>query len=92
MKQYKALLGTEGLEIEFEEDAIDEIAEIAVLMNDYLENIGARRLYTVMENLFEDISFEAPELDKGKITIDKQLVKNTLHENVKQKDFNQYII
>lgn len=92
VKQYKALLGTEGLEIEFEEDAIDEIAEIAVFMNEHMENIGARRLYTVMENLFEEISFEAPELTKGKILIDKQYVKNTLLENVKQKDFNQYII
>jgi ATP-dependent HslUV protease ATP-binding subunit HslU len=92
VKQYKALLGTEGLEIEFDEDAIDEIAEIAVFMNEHMENIGARRLYTVMENLFEEISFEAPELTKGKILIDKQYVKNTLLENVKQKDFNQYII
>ena len=92
VKQYKALLRTEGLEIEFEEDAIDEIAEIAVFMNEHTENIGARRLYTVMENLFEEISFEAPELTKGKILIDKQYVKNTLLENVKQKDFNQYII
>jgi ATP-dependent HslUV protease ATP-binding subunit HslU len=92
VKQYKALLGTEGLEIEFEEDAIDEIAEIAVFMNEHMENIGARRLYTVMENLFEEISFEAPELTKGKILIDKQYVKSTLLENVKQKDFNQYII
>lgn len=92
VKQYKALLGTEGLEIEFEEDAIDEIAEIAVFMNEHMENIGARRLYTVMENLFEEISFEAPDLAKGKILIDKQYVKNTLLDNVKQKDFNQYII
>jgi ATP-dependent HslUV protease ATP-binding subunit HslU len=92
VKQYKALLGTEGLEIEFEEDAIDEIAEIAVFMNEHMENIGARRLYTVMENLFEEISFEAPELNKGKMSIDKQYVKNNLLENVKQKDFNQYII
>ena len=92
VKQYKALLSTEGLEIVFEEDAIDEIAEIAVFMNEHMENIGARRLYTVMENLFEEISFEAPELTKGKIVIDKQYVNKILHENVKQKDFNQYII
>lgn len=92
VKQYKALLGTEGLEIEFEEDAIDEIAEIAVFMNEHMENIGARRLYTVMENLFEEISFEAPDLDKGKISIDKEYVKKALVENVKKKDFNQYII
>lgn len=92
VKQYKALLNTEGIEIEFDEEAIDEIAEIAVFMNEHMENIGARRLYTVMENLFEEISFEAPDLKKGKMTIDKQYVKNNLMQDVKQKDFNQYII
>jgi ATP-dependent HslUV protease ATP-binding subunit HslU len=92
VKQYKALLGTEGLEIEFEEEAIDEIADIAAFMNEHMENIGARRLYTVMENLFEEISFEAPELEKGKISIDKEFVRNALIDNVKKKDFNQYII
>lgn len=92
VKQYKALLATEGLEIEFDQEAIDEIAEIAVFMNEHLENIGARRLYTVMENLFEEISFDAPEMNKGKILIDKEYVKAALLENVKKKDFNQYII
>jgi ATP-dependent HslUV protease ATP-binding subunit HslU len=92
VKQYKALLNTEGLEIDFDVDAIDEIAEIAVFMNEDLENIGARRLYTVMESLFEEISFEAPELEKGKISINKEYVKNAMLDNVKKKDFNQYII
>lgn len=92
VKQYKALLGTENLEIEFEEDAIDEIAEIAVFMNEHLENIGARRLYTVMENLFEEISFEAPDMEKGKLSISKEYVRNNLLQNVTKKDFNQFII
>jgi ATP-dependent HslUV protease ATP-binding subunit HslU len=92
VKQYKALLGTERLEVEFEEEAIHEIADIAVYMNEHMENIGARRLYTVMENLFEEISFEAPELESSKLKIDKQFVKDTLLEGIKKKDFNQYII
>lgn len=92
VKQYKALLGTEGLEVEFQDDAIVEIAEIAVYMNEHMENIGARRLYTVMENLFEDTSFEAPELKSSKLVIDKQFVKDTLHKGIKKKDINQYII
>ncbi|OGO78878.1 MAG: HslU--HslV peptidase ATPase subunit [Clostridiales bacterium GWB2_37_7] len=92
VKQYKALLGTEGLEIDFDEDAIDEIAEIAVFMNEHLENIGARRLYTVMESLFEEISFEAPEMEKGNISINREYVRGALLSNVKKKDFNQYII
>jgi len=92
VKQYKALLGTEDLEIEFEDEAIVEIAEIAVFMNEHMENIGARRLYTVMENLFEEISYEAPEMNKGKISISQAFVKETLLNNVKKKDFNQFII
>jgi ATP-dependent HslUV protease ATP-binding subunit HslU len=92
VKQYRALLSTEDLDIEFEEAAIDEIAEIAVFMNEHLENIGARRLYTVMENLFEEISFEAPDMDKGKLSISRDYVRNALLQNVKKKDFNQFII
>ncbi len=92
VKQYRALLATENLEIEFEEDAIDEIAEIAVFMNEHLENIGARRLYTVMENLFEEISFEAPDMEKGKLNISKEYVRSNLLQNVTKKDFNQFII
>jgi len=92
VKQYKALLCTEGLQIDFEDGAIDEIADIAAYMNENMENIGARRLYTVMESLFEEISFEAPELEDNKIIIDKQFVKNALQNGIKKKDFNQYII
>lgn len=92
VKQYKALLATEELQIEFKESAIDEIADIAVYMNEHMENIGARRLYTVMENLFEDISFEAPELENNKIIIDRNFVKDAFMDKVKKKDFDQYII
>lgn len=92
IKQYKALLKTENIDIEFEEDAIDELAEIAVFMNEQYENIGARRLYTVMEQLFEDISFEAPEMKNGKIAITKEYVHRALINDIKNKDVSKYII
>ena len=71
MKQHKALLETEGIEIEFTEEAIDEIATMAFLMNEQTENIGARRLHTILEKLLEDISFNIPDMDDEKIVIDQ---------------------
>jgi len=91
-KQYKALLATEGIEIEFEKEAIDEIAEIAARMNEETEDIGARRLYTVMEKLFEDLSFEAPEVEEKKFTITKEYVTKALSNSIREKDTNRYII
>lgn len=92
IKQYTALLSTEDVEIDFTKDAIDEIADIAAVVNERTENIGARRLYTVLEKLLEDISFEAPEKKNGKLTIDRTYVKEKLAEIVKDEDLSRYIL
>jgi len=92
VKQYKALLKTEGIEIEFEEQAIEEIAKIAVDVNEKTENIGARRLYTIMERLLEDISFEAPQRKGERIIIDTDYVQNKLSDVVKDVDLSRYIL
>jgi len=92
IKQYTALLATEGLKIEITDDAIDEIAEASFLVNEQTENIGARRLYTVLEKLLEDISFNAPSLKKKQVTIDKKYVKKKLQTIVKSEDLSRYIL
>ncbi len=92
IKQYKALLATEGIELVFGDEAIDELAEVAAYMNEQSENIGARRLYTVMESLFEKISYEAPDLEEKNISITKEYVQSTLMSDVKNKDVSKYII
>jgi len=92
IKQYTALLYTEQVEIDFTSDAIDEIADIAAHVNEKTENIGARRLHTVLEKLLEDISFEAPEKKNGKLTIDRQYVKGKLSDIVKDEDLSRYIL
>ncbi|SHJ05449.1 ATP-dependent protease ATPase subunit HslU [Lutispora thermophila] len=92
IKQYKALLSTEGLEIDFDEEAINEIAEIAAVMNEQTEDIGARRLYTVMEKLFEELSFNAPDMEEKQFIITKDYVRKTLSNNIKEKDTSRYII
>ncbi len=92
IKQYKALLGTEGINVTFEEAAISELASVAAFMNEQYENIGARRLYTVMEKLFEDISFEAPEMGRDSLTITKEYVDEALMYDIKRKDTSNYII
>ncbi len=91
-KQYKALLSTEGINIIFEDSAIDEIAEIAAFMNEESEDIGARRLYTVMEKLFEELSFNAAELEQNQFIIDSEYVRKTLINDIKDKDVSKYII
>ncbi|WP_282580118.1 ATP-dependent protease ATPase subunit HslU [Natroniella sulfidigena] len=91
-KQYKALLETEGLEIEFAAEAIDELAEIAFTVNEQTENIGARRLHTILEKLLEEISFKAPEISESKIVIDRDYVKDKLEDVVKDKDLSKYIL
>lgn len=91
-KQYTALLATESIELEFKNDAIEEIANIASIVNEKTENIGARRLHTVMEKLLEDISFEAPEKKNGKLDIDSAYVKNKLSGIVKDEDLSRYIL
>jgi ATP-dependent HslUV protease ATP-binding subunit HslU len=92
IKQYVALLDTEDFKVEFTEDAIDEIAEIAATVNDKAENIGARRLHTVLEKLLEDVSFEAPEAGGGSLVINRQYVKEKLSDVVKDEDLSRYIL
>jgi ATP-dependent HslUV protease ATP-binding subunit HslU len=91
-KQYIALLATEEVTIQFTEDAIEEIAHIAAAVNEKTENIGARRLHTVLEKLLEDISFEAPERKDGRLTIDREYVRQKLAEIVKDEDLSRYIL
>jgi ATP-dependent HslUV protease ATP-binding subunit HslU len=92
IKQYIALLETEDFRVEFTDDAIDEIAEIAAAVNDKAQNIGARRLHTVLEKLLEDISFEAPEVRGGSLVINRQYVRDKLTEIVKDEDLSRYIL
>ncbi|PEY41300.1 HslU--HslV peptidase ATPase subunit [Bacillus cereus] len=91
-KQYIALLATEGIEIEFSDDAIRKIAEIAYQVNQDTDNIGARRLHTIMEKLLEDLSFEASEITLEKITITPQYVEEKLATIAKNKDVSQFIL
>jgi ATP-dependent HslUV protease ATP-binding subunit HslU len=90
--QYKALLQTEGVELVFEPDAIDAIAEIAYEVISRTENIGARRLHTIMEKLLSDISFHAPELQGQTIRITRQYVLDTLKDIVEDQDLSRYIL
>jgi ATP-dependent HslUV protease ATP-binding subunit HslU len=92
IKQYTALLSTEEVNLEFTVDSIDEIAHIAAHVNEKTENIGARRLHTVLEKLLEDISFEAPEKKNGNLVIDKSYVREKLNEIVKDEDLSRYIL
>jgi ATP-dependent HslUV protease ATP-binding subunit HslU len=92
VKQYTALLATEGLELSFEPGAVDRVAELATLVNERAENIGARRLHTVMEKLLDEISFEAPDMAETSITIDSAYVDRMLAEIVKDEDLTRYIL
>ncbi len=92
VRQYTALLATEDVAINFADDSIDEIAEIAALVNDKTENIGARRLHTIIEKLLEDISFEAPEKPNTKLDIDRIYVRGKLTDIVKDEDLSRYIL
>jgi len=91
-KQYSELLRTENIEIDFSADAIREIAAIAANVNSNTENIGARRLHTILEKLLEDLSFEAPELTLDRMTITPEYVRNKLGDIVKDRDLSQYIL
>ncbi|MGE5893948.1 MAG: ATP-dependent protease ATPase subunit HslU [bacterium] len=92
IKQYCALLLTEGVDLQFSDDAIDEIATIAALVNERTENIGARRLHTVLEKLLEDVSFEAPERKNGALAINREYVREKLSDIVKNEDLSRYIL
>lgn len=91
-KQYTALLETEGISIEFSDEAIHELASIAADVNKNTENIGARRLHTILEKLLEDLSFEAPELQLDQMTITPEYVREKLGSIAKNRDLSQYIL
>ncbi|MBZ2173884.1 ATP-dependent protease ATPase subunit HslU [Schnuerera sp. xch1] len=92
IKQYKFLIKTEGFSLEFSKGAIDAIAKVAFLINEQSENIGARRLHTVLEKLLEDISFQVPDLDTDRITISETYVNEKLNAYIQQKDISKYIL
>jgi ATP-dependent HslUV protease ATP-binding subunit HslU len=92
IKQYMALLSTEGVTLLFTDGAIGRIADFATLVNERTENIGARRLHTVMEKLLDEISFEAPDLARKDITIDEAYVDGALSEIAKNEDLSRYIL
>jgi ATP-dependent HslUV protease ATP-binding subunit HslU len=92
IKQYTALLATEGIEIEFSDDAINKIAEVAFDVNQNTDNIGARRLHTILEKLLEDLSFEAPDITMEHITITPQYVEEKLGAISRNKDLSRFIL
>ncbi len=92
IKQYHALLETEGINLDFTPDGIEEIAATAVEVNDRTENIGARRLFTIVERLLEDVSFQAQDLPEKKVTINAQYVKDQLQNIVKDQDLSRFIL
>ncbi|GAA0495544.1 HslU--HslV peptidase ATPase subunit [Salinibacillus aidingensis] len=92
LKQYSALLKTEGINVEFSDDAVNRIAEIAYEVNQDSDNIGARRLHTILEKLLEDLSFEAPDINMEKVDITREYVNDKLGSIVKNKDLSQYIL
>ena len=92
VKQYTALLKTEQVSLTFREDAINEIAEMSALVNQRMENIGARRLQTIMEKFLEDISFDAPDLEDTDITIDAEYIRDKLKDIIQDEDLSRYIL
>ncbi len=92
IKQYTALIETEGVKLTFTDDSIEEIADVAVTVNEITENIGARRLHTILEKLLEEISFEAPEVQKQELNIDANYVKEKLSNIIKNEDLSRYIL
>jgi ATP-dependent HslUV protease ATP-binding subunit HslU len=91
-KQYIALLETEGVKLEFTEEALQEVANFAFRVNEGTENIGARRLHTIMERVLDKISFEAPDLKEKEVTVDADYVRNALTDIVKDQDLSRYIL
>jgi ATP-dependent HslUV protease ATP-binding subunit HslU len=92
MKQYTALLGTEGVEVTFTPDAVARVAALAAEVNEKTENIGARRLHTVMERLLDELSFDAPEQAGSSVTIDAAYVDRMLADVVANDDLTRYIL
>jgi ATP-dependent HslUV protease ATP-binding subunit HslU len=92
IKQYQALLDTEGIKLTFTEDAIEEISHFAARVNESTENIGARRLHTILEKLLEDVSFDGPDLKKKNVKVDVGYVRKQLADIVKDQDLSRYIL
>ncbi|MBW1863770.1 MAG: ATP-dependent protease ATPase subunit HslU, partial [Deltaproteobacteria bacterium] len=92
ISQYKALLETEGIDLIFEESSIEEIASIASKVNDRMENIGARRLHTVMEKLLDEISFDAPDMETKTVVIDQKYVNDKLKDIFEDENLSRYIL
>ena len=92
IKQYTEMMATEGVTLDIKDDAIAEIAEVATLVNERTENIGARRLYTIMETLLDDVSFDAPDLTEKEVAIDAQYVRDRLSDIVEDEDLSRYIL
>jgi ATP-dependent HslUV protease ATP-binding subunit HslU len=92
IKQYVALIGTEGLNLEFTDDSIDAIADAAVLVNSTVENIGARRLQTVMERVLDEVSFTAPDKASETVTIDGDYVRSRVADLAKNADLSRFIL
>jgi ATP-dependent HslUV protease ATP-binding subunit HslU len=90
--QYIALLRTEGVQLSFTQGAVDKIAQIAVEVNSSMENIGARRLHTLMERLLEEILFDAPDVAETTITIDAEFVEKQLADIARNQDLSRYIL
>jgi ATP-dependent HslUV protease ATP-binding subunit HslU len=87
-----ALLGTEGIELQFTADAVDALAEFAFRVNQTTQNIGARRLYTIMERLLEELSFEAADMGRGKVPINAGYVKEKLTALAEDEDLSKFIL
>ena len=92
VKQYQALLDTEGVTLDFTECGLRELARVAFSANTQLENIGARRLHTVLESLLEDVSFNAPELKGETVTVDRAMVSERLSGILEDEDLSRYIL
>jgi len=92
VKQYTALLETEGIKLTFTDDALQGIAHFAATVNEQTENIGARRLHTIMEKLLDEISFEGPDLKKKTVRLDGAYVQKQLADIVKNQDLSRYIL
>ena len=92
IKQYQALLDTEGIKLSFSDDAVQEISSFAARVNESTENIGARRLHTILEKLLEDVSFDGPDLKKKTVKVDAAYVRKQLADIVKDQDLSRYIL
>jgi ATP-dependent HslUV protease ATP-binding subunit HslU len=92
IKQYVALLETEGIQLKFTQDAVQEVARMATEVNSATEDIGARRLHTILEKVLEELSFEGPEMKKKKVSVDAAYVRKQLVDIVKDQDLSRYIL